>query len=624
MACSCINIRYTETGGTEQSIIVLWSGLTWDGEKAYSWISQPSGTTLFLYYNANPSAEQWEISNALGGLSEGGDLFLFAKETPPPCPPFDVSIDSGVWSLGDALYQDFEIKECDGALKCITICYSVGEIIEPTCIDVAIYDVGDDGKISYQFQVPEYPNTWFRIYYDAIGFAPFGAGWYISTLGEDGEWISYLENSGIIPQYPYSNDPESFGWSQNEFFNVLQTSEAKSCPVEPSDCGCGMEFTWYLNGFPLETQLVESDDYYNDRLVYVIPEVDPIPSFVCFWNGYAWQIATEVGGVSIGQLYGNFQCPIGLPLTGEPVSLIGYWVITGDAVAMETKGVSCTTCGIEDRIYRQVESVKLPKSELYPDLTNDCCCRQLVLGGEGESWETDITPIWVKLDNSGTSTFKLLKNGVNATYQPEMKQIVRETNSFYAEVHWNDVLASDGAGCYTLTINYNIGGISGFVIWGEYELMPFNEVNARYTARVRAVFNSYFYKENIDFTDTNMQGTLRFYGMIGKRQPNTEIDNIIYGNRELKSVIRENLNKYTIETDPLDECILKPLIDLYLLHENQLFISDYNYHNHSYQYKDLPVILDESAEVTYYQWSRKASVEAKVIDKIQNNMNYYK
>ena len=112
--------------------------------------------------------------------------------------------------------------------------------------------------------------------------------------------------------------------------------------------------------------------------------------------------------------------------------------------------------------------------------------------------------------------------------------------------------------------------------------------------------------------------------MIGKRQPNTEIDNIIYGNREMKSVIRENLNSYEIETDPLDECVIKPLIDLYLLHENSLFISDYNYHNHSYLYKDLPVILEDTAEVTYYDWSRKASVIAKVSDKIKNERNFYK
>jgi uncharacterized protein (DUF1800 family) len=70
------------------------------------------------------------------------------------------------------------------------------------------------------------------------------------------------------------------------------------------------------------------------------------------------------------------------------------------------------------------------------------------------------------------------------------------------------------------------------------------------TARIRAIFNAYHEMEQIDFTDSNVESTFRFYGFIGNRQPNTEIDNIIYQNREMKRVMRENLNQYEIITDP--------------------------------------------------------------------------
>jgi hypothetical protein len=147
--------------------------------------------------------------------------------------------------------------------------------------------------------------------------------------------------------------------------------------------------------------------------------------------------------------------------------------------------------------------------------------------------------------------------------------------------------------------------------------------NARKTARVRAIFNGFHEIEQINFTGSNVESTHRFYGFIGNRQPNTEIDNLIYNDRQMKRVIRENLNQYEILTDPLDECQLEPLIDVYLLSENELFISDYNAHNYSYKINDLPVIVEESAEITYNEFSRKASLKAVVGDKFKNKRTYF-
>jgi hypothetical protein len=158
---------------------------------------------------------------------------------------------------------------------------------------------------------------------------------------------------------------------------------------------------------------------------------------------------------------------------------------------------------------------------------------------------------------------------------------------------------------------------------GDFKLKPFTIQNAISTARIRAVFNGIQEADGIDFTGADVVSDMRFYGYIGNRQPNTEIDNIIYGNREMKRVIRENLYSYEIITDPLDECIIKPITEIYLLSENQLFISDYNVHNHSYRYNDLPVIVQESPEIEYKDFSRKASLKCKVSDKFKNKRTYY-
>jgi len=302
------------------------------------------------------------------------------------------------------------------------------------------------------------------------------------------------------------------------------------------------------------------------------------------------------------------------------------WVTFG-ALLITTEEIDCPNrCGNEDRIFKEYNAIKLPQTFVEPDRgLEDCCCKFLVLASSSNnSWENDITSAWIKLsDPNDVITFKLLKNNNPTTYIPTPVPFPNEPNAFYTTINWNDVLQLDGQGCYKLTIIYNISGIIGTLNWGQYDLRPYTIENALSTARIRAVFNGKQEFEDIDFTNSDVVSDIRFNGFIGKRQPNMQLDNIIYNNREMKRVIRENLYQYDIITDPLDECIIKPMIETYLLSENELYISDYNAHNHSYLYNDLPVITEESPEVEYYDFSRKAKLTCKVSDKFKNSRTYY-
>jgi hypothetical protein len=282
-------------------------------------------------------------------------------------------------------------------------------------------------------------------------------------------------------------------------------------------------------------------------------------------------------------------------------------------------------CGIEDRIFREYKSIKLPQSFVEQDRgLTDCCCTQLVLGGSGESWKNDKTSMWIKLsDEIDTYQFLLLDCNQNVLETYDAIAFPNESNAYYCTVNWLDVLTSFGQGNYTLAIGYNISGVSGLLLWGDYKLLPYTIQNALKTARVRAIFNGKQTIDGIDFTNSNVESTHRFYGFIGNRQSNMAIDNIIYDNREMKRVIRENLNDYEIITDPEDECILRPLLELFLISENELYISDYNAHNHSYRYLDLPVIVSESPSVEYKDLSRKAVLKCKVADKFKNQRTFY-
>ena len=292
----------------------------------------------------------------------------------------------------------------------------------------------------------------------------------------------------------------------------------------------------------------------------------------------------------------------------------------------QTLPQDCPKCDQEDRTKKSFSSIKLPSDFVEQERgIKDCCCKYLVLASSGsDSFKNDVTSAWIKVsDLSDTYSFKLYKNGVLATYNPTTNTFPEQGDAFYTTIEWKDVLASDGIGCYELQIEYSISGITGTISWGQYTLKEYSIQNALGTARVKARFNSYQEIEDINFTGANVESTFRFFGFIGNRQPNTETDNIIYNNREMKSVIRENLNTYEIETEPTDECITRPLIELFLLSENELFISDYNAHNHSYRYEDIPVIVGESPKVEYYELSRKAKLTCTVEDKFKNKRTYY-
>lgn len=354
--------------------------------------------------------------------------------------------------------------------------------------------------------------------------------------------------------------------------------------------------------------------------------------FFIYWNDLGGGNGQWLMGVSLGSTIGATldwgtklvafsECPpYGTP--GD-----GTWEVV-NPINFSDLGLSeCTfdNCQ-EDRTQKRYDSIKLPQAFVEDDRgIKDCCCKYLVLGdASGESWKTDKTSAWIKTsDPSDTYTFELYKDGVLASYTPTEYEFPNETNAYYTTIEWKDVLALDGAGCFELKIAYSIAGVSGSFTWGKYTLRPYSIQNALKTARIRAKFNSIQEIEGINFTGANVESTFRFYGYIGYRKPNMETDNIIYNNREMKSVIRENLNSYEICTEPTDECITKPLIELFLLSENELYISDYNAHNHSYRYQDIPVIVEESPEVEYYDLSRKAKVTCIVSDKFKNKRTYY-
>jgi hypothetical protein len=470
------------------------------------------------------------------------------------------------------------------------------------CLNITFQVVGEDTTQTIQVNANgTYGgfNT-FEWTFNGVTYSMWNDGsWEVTTDGVEGtEIVTFWEST---PECPTASMPT---WVDNGYFSTFTTAPC-------SFCTC-VKIEWTFEG---ETFYMSADQCgINDGFYYYCFVYLAVEYFVYFDSADSlWKITQgSIGGTLIADALIDLPCPF----TAD-------WNEYGDYTVV-TRSCACTPR--EDRMFRQYEVVKLPDTFVEQNRgLKDCCCSYYVLGSpDQETWKKDRTSAWIKLSDLGdTYTFTLYKNGQPTSYVCPNYSFIKEPNAFYTTIEWSDVLVSDGVGCYTLKVEFVISGITGDFTWGKYDLKPYSIQNALKTARTKAIFNGYHEVDQIDFTGSNVESTHRFFGYIGNRQPNTEIDNIIYDNREMKRVIRENLNDYEIITEPSDECIIRPLVELYLLSENQLFISDYNAHNHSYRYLDLPVIVSESAQIEYKDLSRKATLTCKVSDKFKSNRTYY-
>ena len=283
--------------------------------------------------------------------------------------------------------------------------------------------------------------------------------------------------------------------------------------------------------------------------------------------------------------------------------------------------------------FRVIQKRKEKATEVYDDSPKECCVPELVLASITEptiTWKNDITSAWFKLDTTAdTIEFKLYKqvNGVDvlATYQPTKTPVVVNPNNtdFYATIPWKTVLSTDGEGCYTYKLLWNVSGLVGTTEWGEYQLLTYSTDTAKGTIRLRAVLNQFNNIENIDFTNSKVQDTLRLNGFFGKREPTFVVDNLVYQDRKSYNVQREIINNYTLFTDPIKQKYADKIIDLYLLSEFELYASDHNPFNFSSEFKDTELIVEESPTLEYIDFTNFVKITAKLQDKKKDKLTKY-
>jgi len=183
------------------------------------------------------------------------------------------------------------------------------------------------------------------------------------------------------------------------------------------------------------------------------------------------------------------------------------------------------------------------------------------------------------------------------------------------QVAWRLVLNVIGAGCYSFKRVVTEFGVDTTFYSCCYDVQEFTTDLAEGTVRVETVMNGYLKDLDINYKGINWGSHLRFEGFFGNRQPKYDQTVIINTNEEQNLNQQDLTSEYFLSSKIVPhKCITAPLYDYYL-RGSELYISDYNRHNHSYDYKSFPVFLGDVENVKYLERNRGAVVSVRFTEK---------
>ena len=272
----------------------------------------------------------------------------------------------------------------------------------------------------------------------------------------------------------------------------------------------------------------------------------------------------------------------------------------------------------------------LPPIKPIDERENDCCCKHIVMAenrlGDDLSYKNDISSRWA----FGESVdFELYKNGELTDFIPSTQSFPNDENAKYCTIAWKDVLQEEeelGAGCYTLKAISTVAGLEFTEILGEFELREFDWEIADRTVRLRSIFNDANQRLGINFTNANVVDDIRVIGDIEDFQPNTIIDNLKYSDYSMNKVKRENATRWTLNIEPDQFCTIDRLINLHLVGENTILLSDYNATAYDKTMLDRAMILSQEgggAQMESFRGSAKKGFQADFEEKVQDNFTAY-
>jgi len=299
---------------------------------------------------------------------------------------------------------------------------------------------------------------------------------------------------------------------------------------------------------------------------------------------------------------------------------------------VEVQGEICT---YSERTRGRAIKVTLPKPEPPDRGFKECCYSNLVFGDlvDTASYKNDFSSVFFQQQTStDVVVFELV--GVSTGVTPlvdvthgELYPILATHNNpnlTWFRVDWRKILSVLGEDVYTIRKVVTVAGVGPTNIdSNSFTLRPFSINKADNTVRFDTVQDGTLEKIGVDFKESGYTNALRVQGYFGDAQDNVEQDNVVFSSKKGKpyysdQITMANNPEYTFQANNIPECISRQLRKEAIF-ANEIFISDYNLNNHSYEYEVFAVELAEINTNDYPVRGRGVNIEMTFTDRTKDN-----
>lgn len=266
----------------------------------------------------------------------------------------------------------------------------------------------------------------------------------------------------------------------------------------------------------------------------------------------------------------------------------------------------------------------------------ECCYSPLVLAdlSDTSSYRNDFSSVFFqRQEPSTTVNFQIipLSTGtpvdlIDGTHGVFYGFSASNTNPdlTYFKVEWRKILDLLGAGQYTIRKQISIAGLPNVnEDSNSFLLQPFTIDRANGTVRIDSIMDGTMERIGTNFKDSGYQNSLRLKGFFGNAQDKITQDSVVYSSKFNTSyfeaqITMSNDPEYIFQTTNIPECVSRELRK-FLIFGNQIFVSDYNKNNHSYEYELFPVVLEDITN-SYPVESRGTTIEITFKDRSKGDI----
>ena len=297
--------------------------------------------------------------------------------------------------------------------------------------------------------------------------------------------------------------------------------------------------------------------------------------------------------------------------------------------------VTAELCTYEERTIGYAVKVNLPKPEPPDRGFVECCYSNLVFGDltDTDSYKNDFSSVFFQRQtDTDTVTFQIvgvstgvtaLVDGTHGVLYP-ISATNTNPNLTYFKVEWRKILSALGEDVYTIRMNVTIAGVGPTVIdSNSFILKPFSQQKADNTVRIDSKQDGNLEKIDVNFKNSGYETALRVQGYFGDAQDSVEQDNVVFSQKKGSRYFEDQITMrndpdYVFQANNIPECISRELRK-FILFSNEIFISDYNLNNHSYEYELLPVVLSEVSPYDYPIRGRGVNISMTFKDRSKDN-----